>query len=105
MPDMNDKAAKEFMDIRRALARITEGRDLDLGEMQAVMGQIMTGEATSAQIAGFLVALRMKGETVEEIAGAVRYLLESPSVTGQMLTVDGGQHLAWETPDVVGINE
>jgi NAD(P)-dependent dehydrogenase (short-subunit alcohol dehydrogenase family) len=46
-----------------------------------------------------------RGPTVEEIAGAVRYLLESPSVTGQMLTVDGGQHLAWETPDVVGINE
>ncbi len=46
-----------------------------------------------------------RGPSVREIADAVRYLLESPSVTGQMLVVDGGQHLAWETPDVVGINE
>lgn len=46
-----------------------------------------------------------RGPSAQEIADAVRFLLESPSVTGQMLVVDGGQHLAWETPDVVGINE
>lgn len=46
-----------------------------------------------------------RGPSVEEVAAAVRLLLESPSVTGQMLVVDGGQHLAWQTPDVVGINE
>ncbi|MCT8971971.1 SDR family oxidoreductase [Microbaculum marinisediminis] len=46
-----------------------------------------------------------RGPTVMEIAEATRFLLESPSVTGQMLVVDGGQHLAWETPDVVGIKE
>ena len=46
-----------------------------------------------------------RGPSVTEIAEATRFLLESPSVTGQMLVVDGGQHLAWETPDVVGINE
>ena len=46
-----------------------------------------------------------RGPSVTEIADATRFLLESPSVTGQMLVVDGGQHLAWETPDVVGINE
>ena len=45
------------------------------------------------------------GPAVEEVAGAVRFLLEQPSVTGQMLTVDGGQHLAWATPDIVGIKE
>lgn len=45
------------------------------------------------------------GPDVEEVARAVRFLLEAPSVTGQMLTVDGGQHLAWATPDVVGIEE
>jgi len=33
----------------------------------------------------------------------VRYLLEAPSVTGQMIAVDGGQHLAWATPDVLGV--
>ncbi len=36
-----------------------------------------------------------------EIAAAVRYLAESPSITGQLLAVDGGQHLAWRTPDIV----
>jgi NAD(P)-dependent dehydrogenase (short-subunit alcohol dehydrogenase family) len=39
--------------------------------------------------------------TPQEIAAAVFYLAEAPSVTGQMLAVDAGQHLAWETPDVV----
>ncbi|MDX1581035.1 MAG: SDR family oxidoreductase [Alphaproteobacteria bacterium] len=41
----------------------------------------------------------------EEIGRGVRFLLESGAVTGQMLALDGGQHLAWETPDVAGIDE
>jgi len=45
------------------------------------------------------------GGTPEEIADAVVYLANARSVTGQMIAVDGGQHLAWETPDVVGIRE
>jgi NAD(P)-dependent dehydrogenase (short-subunit alcohol dehydrogenase family) len=44
-----------------------------------------------------------KSATPEEIAAAVIFLLEAPSVTGQMIAVDGGQHLAWQTPDVVGV--
>ena len=39
--------------------------------------------------------------TPGEIAGALRFLIESPSITGQMIAVDGGQHLAWQTPDIV----
>ncbi len=39
--------------------------------------------------------------TAEEIAAALRYLIDAPSVTGQMIAVDGGQHLAWRTPDVL----
>ncbi len=39
--------------------------------------------------------------TPEEIAGALRYLIDARSVTGQMIAVDGGQHLAWRTPDIV----
>jgi NAD(P)-dependent dehydrogenase (short-subunit alcohol dehydrogenase family) len=39
--------------------------------------------------------------TPEEIAAALAYLIDAPSVTGQMIAVDGGQHLAWQTPDVV----
>jgi NAD(P)-dependent dehydrogenase (short-subunit alcohol dehydrogenase family) len=40
--------------------------------------------------------------TPEEIAQALTYLIEATSVTGQMIAVDGGQHLAWRTPDVIG---
>ncbi len=46
-----------------------------------------------------------RGPTPEEIAAAVRFLVDTPSMTGQMLALDGGQHLAWETPDVVRANE
>ena len=37
-----------------------------------------------------------------EIAAALRYLVDAPSVTGQMICVDAGQHLAWRTPDIIG---
>jgi NAD(P)-dependent dehydrogenase (short-subunit alcohol dehydrogenase family) len=45
------------------------------------------------------------GGTPDEIADAVVFLARARSVTGQMIAVDGGQHLAWETPDVIGIRE
>lgn len=46
-----------------------------------------------------------RGPDLGEITAAIRFILESPSLTGQMIALDGGQHLAWETPDVVGIPE
>jgi NAD(P)-dependent dehydrogenase (short-subunit alcohol dehydrogenase family) len=46
-----------------------------------------------------------RGGTPDEIADAVLYLAKAGSVTGQMIAVDGGQHLAWATPDVAGIKE
>jgi NAD(P)-dependent dehydrogenase (short-subunit alcohol dehydrogenase family) len=49
--------------------------------------------------------LLRRGPALGEITGAVRFILESPSFTGQMLALDGGQHLAWETPDVVSVGE
>ncbi len=58
------------MNIQQAIALLVDGYDLQQGQMQAVMRAIMSGEATEAQIAGFLIALRMKGETVTEIAAA-----------------------------------
>jgi NAD(P)-dependent dehydrogenase (short-subunit alcohol dehydrogenase family) len=45
--------------------------------------------------------LLQRRATPEEIAQAVRFLIDAPSVTGQMIAVDGGQHLAWRTPDVI----
>src|SRR2546423_3395924 len=53
-----------------------DGRDLSREEARAVMGEVMAGEATPAQIAGFLVALRAKGETADEIAGCAEAMRE-----------------------------
>lgn len=44
-----------------------------------------------------------RGANPEDITSALRYFLSSPAVTGQLLCVDGGQHLAWETPDILGV--
>jgi len=64
------------MDIKSALKTVTENRDLTMAEMSSVMRTIMTGAATPAQIGGFLIGLRMKGETVEEIAAATKIMRE-----------------------------
>src|SRR2546421_12431191 len=62
--------------IQRALARLLDGHDLSRAEAREVMGSIMRGEATPAQIAGFLIALRAKGETADEIAGCAEAMRE-----------------------------
>ena len=64
------------MNIVGALERLVERDDLTAAEMRAVMRQIMTGAADDAQIGGFLVALRVKGETIAEITGAVEVMRE-----------------------------
>ena len=64
------------MDIQKALQQVMDHQDLTETDMREVMLQIMTGQATDAQIGGFLVGLRMKGETVDEIVGAVRVMRE-----------------------------
>jgi NAD(P)-dependent dehydrogenase (short-subunit alcohol dehydrogenase family) len=51
-----------------------------------------------AEAAGVLLQRRV---TPEDLAGALRYLIDARSVTGQMIAVDGGQHLGWRTPDIV----
>ncbi|MBN3563835.1 anthranilate phosphoribosyltransferase [Aliamphritea spongicola] len=58
------------MDIKQALAVVAEQQDLSTEQMQAVMNQIMTGNASDAQIGALLMGLRMKGECVAEITGA-----------------------------------
>jgi anthranilate phosphoribosyltransferase len=55
--------------IQQALQRLLDGHDLTRNEARDVMGAIMRGETTPAQIGGFLIALRVKGETADEIAG------------------------------------
>jgi anthranilate phosphoribosyltransferase len=60
------------MDIKTAIAALADRRDLAETEMEEVVREIMGGTTTPAQIGAFLVALRMKGERVEEIAGAAR---------------------------------
>jgi anthranilate phosphoribosyltransferase len=64
------------MDIQAAIKLVIAGRDLSRDEMNTVMQQIMTGECTPAQIGGFLVGLRMKGETVDEISAAAKVMRE-----------------------------
>ena len=59
-----------------ALQRLLDSNDLAHGEMLDVMHQVMGGELTPAQIAGLLVALRIKGETVDEIAAAAEVMRE-----------------------------
>ncbi|NPU95424.1 MAG: anthranilate phosphoribosyltransferase [Gammaproteobacteria bacterium] len=62
------------MDIQTALKNVIARQNLNEQEMADVMNQIMTGNATPAQIGGFLIGLCMKGETVDEITGAARVM-------------------------------
>ena len=60
--------------IKEAIAKVVLGRNLDEHEMVGVMDEIMSGDATPAQIGSFITALRIKGETIEEIAGAAQVM-------------------------------
>lgn len=82
------------MDIKEAIARCIDRRDLTSDEMAAVMRAIMTGSATPAQVAGLLVALRMKGETVTEIAAAAAVM----RALAPPVDLDGLEYLV----DIVG---
>ncbi|HWU17907.1 MAG TPA: anthranilate phosphoribosyltransferase [Devosia sp.] len=81
-----------MMDIKAALNKIADRRDLTGEEMRAVMRTIMAGEATASQIGAFLMGMRIKGETVGEIAAAVSILRE------QMVPVEAPE----DAVDIVG---
>ncbi len=76
------------MDLASAIKAVTEKKDLSSDDMIDVMRLIMTGKATPAQIGGFLIGLRMKGETVDEIsaaAGVMRGLAEHVDIDSEHL--------------------
>ncbi|MEM9604674.1 MAG: anthranilate phosphoribosyltransferase [Pseudomonadota bacterium] len=80
------------MNIQEAIGHVLQGRDLDRDAMQAVMRELMTGVASPAQIGGFLVGLRAKGETVTEIAAAaevMRSLADRVTVDGDPVDIVG----------------
>lgn len=62
--------------IKKMINKVVKGEDLSEAEMVDVMRTIMDGKATDAQIGAFITALRMKGETIDEIAGAARVMRE-----------------------------
>ncbi|WP_456417166.1 anthranilate phosphoribosyltransferase [Thiolapillus sp.] len=82
------------MNMKQAIARVIDKQDLSGEEMNAVMHAIMTGGATPAQIGGFLVGLRMKGESVTEISAAAQVMRELASG----VDISGLQHCV----DIVG---
>jgi anthranilate phosphoribosyltransferase len=81
------------MDMQTAIRRVIDRQDLSREEMQSVMRTIMTGAATPAQIGGFLVGLRMKGESIDEITAAAQVMRELATKVEV-----GGEHVV----DIVG---
>lgn len=85
--------------IREAIEKVVKGCDLTEGESRAVFGEIMSGKATFAQIGAFITALRMKGETVDEITGAARVMRE------KSLKINAGRPAVGIDRDDINIDE
>ncbi len=79
------------MTIQQAIAQLVAGANLTEPQMVDVMHQVMTGEATPIQVGAFLTALRIQGETVEEVTGAARVMRE------KALHVDAGEGCVLDT--------
>jgi anthranilate phosphoribosyltransferase len=76
--------------IKEAIAITVTGQHLDEARMTAVMQEIMSGQATDAQIGSFITALRMKGETIDEITGAARVMREKASFVNTGIDTSSG---------------
>src|ERR1043166_5143723 len=77
--------------LKESLGRLTAAQSLSREEAASAMGEIMDGAATPAQIAAFLTALRMKGETVDEIAGCAR------AMRSRAVRIDAGSGVILDT--------
>ena len=79
------------MNIQEAIAQLVDGSNLNEEQMVDVMNQVMTGDATPIQVGAFLTALRIQGETVEEVTGAARVMRE------KALHIDAGEGCVLDT--------
>ena len=86
------------MNIKQAIGIVVTGKDLTETQMVSVMDEIMSGAATEAQVGSFITALRMKGETIDEIVGAVRVMREKATFVDTGVDTAGGEVLM----DIVG---
>lgn len=86
--------------IKEAIAKIVEGKNLDSREAGEAMEEIMSGKATDAQIAGFLAALRMKGETVDEITSFAKVMRQKAG----KINFDGSAEMIVDTCGTGGDN-
>jgi NAD(P)-dependent dehydrogenase (short-subunit alcohol dehydrogenase family) len=73
-----------------------------IGPGPTLKGSRQSEEDFAAQVEGLMLKA---GPSLEEFGRTVRFLFDTPSITGQMIALDGGQHLAWQTPDVAEIPE
>ena len=89
---------RKNMNIKQAIGRVITRQNLTEAEMISVMNDIMGGSATDAQIGSFITALRMKGETIDEIVGAVRVMREKATFVDSGVDTAGGEVLM----DIVG---
>jgi NAD(P)-dependent dehydrogenase (short-subunit alcohol dehydrogenase family) len=87
---------------KSALWMATRVRVNAIGPGPSLPNERQDDAAFRAQVEGLILR---RGPALGEFGRTVRFLFDTPSITGQMIALDGGQHLAWETPDVGGIAE
>ncbi|MGX1309682.1 NAD(P)-dependent dehydrogenase (short-subunit alcohol dehydrogenase family) [Amorphus suaedae] len=96
------KATLEAMTITMAQALAPRIRVNAIAPGPTLKGDRQSPDDFARQSAAVLLG---RGPALTEFGATVRFLAETPSITGQTILLDGGQHLAWETPDVLGIPE
>ena len=90
--------------IREAIAKVVQMENLNEAEMMEVMDEVMEGQATPAQIAALITALRIKGETIAEVTGAARIMRQKATRIDARSPhlVENGEHVGERAHDDVG---